>query len=163
MSKIPKKPDVDTLILYKGLVETPEGQTITYETLTGLIKRDVQGPARYLLYAARKIALREDGVAFGAKKKEGLVRLNDSGKVNHGLSGLGRIRRQAKRSTTILTSVRNFEGLSDEEKVQHNTGLSLFGVLESSLRSKQIKKIEAAVSEAAMILPTGRTLEIFMA
>lgn len=152
---------VDTTIIHKLLVAVPVGGTISYDAISNTIGRDVTKDARYLLESARRIAMREDRAVFGVKRGEGLVRLDDSGTVARGAEGLARARRTIRKHSRILSCVKDFNSMAEEDKVRHNTMLSVYGALYAATKPKSVAKVEAAVSTGQQKLATKKTLALF--
>lgn len=159
-----KKPDfeisVDRRMLTDRLRQVAVGESITYKALSEVISRDVQGPAHGALAGARETLLKNDGIVFGTIRGEGLKRLDDSEIVKTGESAIRRVRRASRRAAQII-AIADYTKLPQEAKVQHNTHLSVLGMLATVTKSTAIKKIEGKVSQAQTALPLAATLEAF--
>jgi hypothetical protein len=160
---IPER-SVDTQFLLERLLETDPGETITYEELTDLIGRDVRpgGDAYPNLFSARRIAQHDHRIVFEAVRKVGIVRLRDDAIVRTAPGSIQRARRAALRGSKVLACVEDFDNLSDKDKLQHNTALSVLGVIAHFAKPKSVKTVAAAVSDAKTRLPVARTIAHFM-
>jgi hypothetical protein len=152
---------VDTQIVLKRLLLAMIGDVITYAELTQLIGRDIRNGAYGCLVTARRRALNDERFVFRAIPNIGLKRLNDSEIIDTHQPAIAHIRSTMRKSAKELVSVQNFDSLPNEKKIQHNTALSVFGVLQEFTRPKTIASIESKVSEAQARLPVGRMLELF--
>lgn len=153
--------NVDARILLGRLKTAKKGEVITYEELSGMIGRDVQGNARHILRAARRWAAKER-VIFSAVTGEGVKRLDDEGKVRLGICSLDRIRRASRRAARTLTSIDDFESLSNESRIRHNMALSVFGVIQQATSRKLQDKISEKVNaDENGQLAIKKSLELF--
>lgn len=153
----------DSLILADRLRKLATGEKCSYAELTVLIRRNVQTDARGCLDTARRILQREEQIIFAPIRGEGLKRLSD-GEITHiGTETLQRINRASKRGVHKLTCVKDFNVLTNEEKVRHNAALSILGVFYEVSKSKGVKRIEAAVSVIQKQLPLKDALQAFIA
>lgn len=152
---------VDAAIILARLKNSAPGQVIEYKELSSLIGRNVQAEARYIMETARRHAKKER-IYFGVVTNVGLQRLDDSGKVKVGSGMLSKIRRTSRRASQTLAAVENFNTLSNELKVAHNTALSVFGIIQQVTSSGMQKKIAAKVEgvEGGM-LAMKKSLELF--
>lgn len=158
------KLSIDAQTLYgKALKLCEVGQLLTYDQLSKLIGRDVREHAYGALQTARRIAEREDGIAFGTITNVGLKRLNDVEVIGTADKTLAHIRRTASRSgRRVLWCLKDFDKLSDEKKVEHNARVSALTVLATISKNSAIRRIEGKVDLAQNgPLPIGRTLQIF--
>jgi len=151
---------IDVKTLCKAFAESHVGQIFTYKDLSQLIERDVQTEARNILTSARKITQRELGYVFGTIHGEGLKRLSDIEIVQTGTQTVARIRHASHRGVARISNAAP-EKLPLEGRVQMNTYLSVFAMLQTSLQEKRIKKLEARVAQAESRLPLDKTLEAF--
>lgn len=158
--RIDTQMSVDARILRDRLRALDVGDRVGYAELSEAIGRNVQTIARGALATARRALMREDRVVFGVERGEGLIRLNDGEIVEHGSTGLRRIRRAAQRTAKLVTCA-EFDRLSPEERSRHNMTLSLTGALQIMTSSHSQKKIEQAVSAANEAIPLAKTLEMF--
>ena len=72
------------------------------------------------------------------------------------------MRNTARRGISQITAVQNFDELTPEEKIRHNTDLSSLGVMKQFTSAKNRVLLEEAVREAAQPIAIEKTLELFM-
>lgn len=137
---------LDTRLLLERLEKSELGDVITYSELSEIIHSDVQGKSRGLLMTARRSCLNK-GIAFGAVVNVGLKRLTDSEIVATG-EGIRRHIRRSSRKAVKTIQCAEFNALSNEEKIRHNTALSFFGALYSVTSPRSEQKLLAKVQEA---------------
>jgi hypothetical protein len=152
---------VDTQLIYDRLCKANPGEVLTYTELSSLIDRDVQGVGRGVLNSARNMALRQNRFVFECIRNEGIKRLDDSAIVESGTDTIQRIRRAARKGALKLSSVKDFNGMNNGEKIRHNALISTLGVISHFSREVNIKRIETKVEEAQDKIPLQRTLDIF--
>lgn len=152
----------DTETLAACLRTVPVGGTVSYETLSGLIRGNVQQGARHLLDSARRIVQREEQAVFGTIRGVGLKRLTDTDKARTGGASLQRINRTSRRGIQILSCVQDFDKLDLNDKVKHNAYLSILAVFYEVSRPKSVRRIEGAVAVMQKQLPFTDTLRAFL-
>lgn len=150
---------VDTQVLERTLRASAVGTIVSYEELSKAIGRDVQNGARHILHSARRRLLAQDRIVFGVVTDVGLKRLDDHGIVGTAGQRLRHIRRTATMGAREMSSVQDFAALPNDTKVQHNAGLSVFGILRHVTRSQTMLKLEGAVREANDKLPLAKMLD----
>lgn len=154
---------IDTRTIYDRLVKSEIGETINYAELTALIGRNVQHEARYVLVSAMHRVESQDDMVFACVHGVGVKRLSDHEIVGIGDEALTRSRRAAKRGARKLSKIRDFNSLTDAEKISHNARLSVLGAIEAIARGSALRKIEQKISNTAssQALPLAKTLEAF--
>lgn len=152
---------VDGRRLAERLNAVPIDTIISYAELSGVILRNVQKEGRSALDSARRQLQRESKMVFAPVKNVGLKRLTDSAVVLTSQSTMRHINRSAKRGVQRLSCVQNFDGLTKEEMVRHNTSMSLLGVFYEITKAKSIRQIEAVVAVTQRVLPLADTLKAF--
>ena len=150
----------DTLLLMSALEKLDVGETMTYEDLTDVVKRSVQGSARHNLNSARKILERERRRVFGIIMGVGVKRLNDKEIAVSGVDTIKRVKRMASRGINRMTCV-IYEHLDNDSKIRFNTDASILGALAHISKGTSIKKIENKAKEQQQRLAIGATLEMF--
>lgn len=150
---------IDAKMIYDQLIIASVGDTVTYAELTSLIGRDVQQKGRGALITARRRARNIDRIIFGTVRDSGLLRLNDTEIVETGEGTLRHIRRAARRGAQKVLCVQNFNSLPNEKKIQHNTFVSMFGVMAEITKPNKIKAIEKRVESAQAVLPVAKMME----
>ena len=153
--------NVDVSILLERLRSTKNGDVIPYKELSELIGADVQRNSRHILASARNIA-KGERIYFGAVTRIGLQRLDDSAKVRTGAGLLNRVRRVTRAAANTLAAVDNFDLLSNEDKIIHNTTMSVCGVLLQATSEKVREKISDHVAPVeGGHLAMRKSLEMF--
>jgi hypothetical protein len=153
---------IDTTTIYQRIITANVGEQISYDELTALIGRNVQGPARSNLQAARMRALRDNNMVFSVVRTEGMKRLSDPEVVNTGEHVMGKIRRASRRGLKILTQgVADFNRLPNESKIKFNTFASVMGAITHATMGGTIQKLEKRVAEVHDKLPLAKTLAAF--
>ena len=157
-----KKPiptiSVESRLGYDRLNKATVGEIVSYPELAGLMGRDPQGPGRSMVLAAINRLLRHESKVFVAVHNQGYKRANDQEAIDAGQDSLQRSRRQIKRGARKLTCVQDFDALPNHDKIRHNTTLSVLGALTLLTDGKQMKKVEAAVTKNADVLPSRKVI-----
>lgn len=150
---------IDAKMIYERLIASSVGDTITYSELSELIGRDVQRTGRGALVTARRRARNIDRMVFGTVRTSGLTRLSDAQIVETGEGALSHIRRAARRGAQTVLCVQNFNSLPNEKKVQHNTYVSMLGMMAEVAKPAKIRAIEKSVEATQAALPLAKMLE----
>jgi hypothetical protein len=121
----------DTKALCQRLLKVPSGNEITFTELAETLGRSVQhGSARGLLDSARRIVLRDHGVAFEAIRGRGLRRLTADEAARIGTRQRHHIRRTSKRAIKDMDNVASkSNGLSAEAQRQLSIEIAAHGLL----------------------------------
>ena len=151
MTPINSKPpigqvSVDAQLLAKRLAKAVAGEQVAYQELNKLIGRNVQNGARYVLYTACNVVLREHGLVFGTVAGKGVVRLTDQELTQIHRPALARIGRISKRTTHKMAKVENWDALTDSEKRAYSAGLGALGAVALFSSSKAQKALEDSVT-----------------
>lgn len=159
----PKKPmfqlSIDTKMLAERLQKTSVGDTVTYEECSKIVSRDVTNGARHVLQAARRYCEAHYNMLFGCVHRVGLKRLNDSEIVDLGESTLKHVRRTSLKTARRIAQCADYEKLSEQKKIKHNTYASVLAMLGTALTEKRIAKIEERVKDTQRALPLAQTLK----
>ena len=151
--------NVDVQILADLLKTKGVGEVATYEELKAAIKRDLQGPARYLLAAARRRLLRDDRMVFDPITDVGLKRLSDVECVATHKRTAKRIQRTAERGIRVVAAA-DYDTLPNAVKIEHNIALAHLGALAHIAKPKQAKTLAEKV-DGTKPIPLAETLEMF--
>jgi hypothetical protein len=154
---------IDTRLLFERLKKLGPGEIVPYPELAEIIGRDVQrGKGYSSALSARNMLLNESPrIVIEAVAKEGLKRLTDHECAMIGPSVINGIRRKVRKGAKKLAAVQNFDGLTREEKVAHNTGLSMLGAIQQAVSAKAVGRIEKEVERAVQAIPVSKTLALF--
>ena len=93
-----------TRAIISAMRDVPVGDTITYRQIEAIIRDDPQ-QRRGIIQSARRVLLRDDGIAFGAVVGIGYRRLDDAGKLGALGSQMRRGRRAAQRGLHVAASI----------------------------------------------------------
>lgn len=148
-------PDRDELI--KFLRPMKHGETISYETMSAKIGRDVRGAARHVLSGALRWLEKHERIVFGVISKSGIKRLTDSEVVDYGGHFLEKSRRAAKRSVSKYSAVSDFASLPPEQRTKHQLGMSIAALVQATISVKSKKEIENCIVGGTQ--PTAALLE----
>lgn len=145
----------DTKTIANLLRKAAVGDVVTYAEMNEAIRRDVTGPARGALEAARRIVLREHRMVFDCIRSSGLKRLADSEIVDLSDKAMDSIRRTAKRTARKLVCV-NYDDMPNDKKTKHNASLSMFGVISELSKNSSTKRLEAEIAKQGDQLPVAK-------
>ena len=108
-------------LLYARISKANKGEIITYVELSNIIGIDVQKNGRGFLYTAINMALRENGLVFEAVHNIGMKCLTDeeTAKITGGFT-IKKIRRATLKGIRKITSIDDFDELSNDAKIKHN-------------------------------------------
>ncbi len=151
---------IDTRTLYDLLIKANVGDTVTFTAMSEALGRPVQGSEPSLQSALRH-AFNQDECAFGNVRTVGYRRLTDAEIVGSGEIETSLIRRRAKKAGKRLSYVENYDKMTPDEKIKHNSYMSIFSALSQITKTSAIKKIEGAVAKHGESLPLAKTLEAF--
>ena len=126
----------DTQALVAALAEISVGSLVTFEQLSACIGRDVR-EHRHLLYCARRVAERDNGIVFGSVRGVGLQRLTVEQIPHIGQSARRHIRSSAKRaSSSIHRVISRANDASNETRLAANREISMLGLLQEVASNK---------------------------
>lgn len=147
--------------IYKRLIATKPGDFISYDELTKLIGINVQTEGYGYRASATRIALVEDKMVFGVIPNDGIKRLNDNEIAKLGDSSIRKIRKESKNGIRKVTAVQDFDALTPESKMKHNSTLSVLAAFQHFTKPRNILKIESVVAENQKQINFDETLSIF--
>ena len=152
----------EVIELIKTLSSLKQGERIKYSDLTEIIIGECSpGGLKYpYLLSARRILTNEYKMLFRAVPNEGLERLEDPDIVSRSDKKLAAATRAAEKEMRILTFV-DFEKLSQEQQLTHNTNMSVFNVLKTVGATDKVKKIRSQIGNMGGRLEIGETIKAF--
>lgn len=152
----------EVIELIKRLSSLERGEIIKYSDLTELIMGECSpGGEKYsYLLSARRILTNEYKMVFKAVPNEGLERLDDPGIVIRSDKKLAAATRAAEKEMFILTFV-DYEKLSSEHQLTHNTNMSVFNVLKTVGATDKVKKIRNEIGNMGNRLEISETIKAF--
>lgn len=146
---------VDSLMLARRLRAADVGETISYDEMNALIRRDVRGAAEYALKTARKIALRDNQIVFGTVTGVGIKRLSDDEITSEPKRMFQRIRRAANRTVQVVACA-DPSKVSPDKQREISAALSIAGTIALFASPKSITAAEAM----AVASPTPAKLDV---
>lgn len=151
MKKIQSQMSIDAKALMDHLRKVVVGGTATYEEMSRIASKEIT-KNRGCMYTATNALLRE-GIRFDSIRSVGLRRMTDSEVARSGTRAIRLVGRKARRESRKMVAIKDFDGLCNEDKIQHNATLSVLGAISHFSRPTQVKILEAAVAEAHKRLP----------
>jgi len=155
-----KETSPETRLLYARIAKMEIGEVIPYAELDNIASRAVQGKGKHNLDRARHIAQRDDNIVTDCVFGVGLKRLDDSGIAGIGTHTLKSIRRKAKKGAKAMLNIRNYNALSNDEKRDYSTTLSVLGVVSHVSEPRRIAAMKNQISDSSNGLPTAETLKL---
>ena len=166
MNKEPRKHignmSADARSLIDRLSKLEVDQVVTYEELSKVVGKPVNGSSTALQRAKRRL-LMDEGMVLETVAKHGVKRLNDVDTVMTSEQTRNRIRGTARRGLQKISAVRDFNSLPNDMKVTWNAAAAWMGLVKHAMDGRQIKKIELKVHDATtqLSLTLAETLEAF--
>jgi len=151
---------INTQLLYERLSKLKVGEIISYDELSAVISQDIRSCWHNLATARRRVLALEK-IATECVRGEGVKRLSDVGIIGTFGADLRGIRRKAKKSRQRIVAIQDYDGLSEELKVQHNTSVSMLGAIEMFAKESSLKKLKGVVDYKAEKLSLADTLAAF--
>lgn len=145
----------DAKTLASVLSEITIGNVVTYQSLSEAIGRDVQSTSRGALATARKIVLKERRMVFDCVMNVGLKRLSDAEIVAIGDKTRSHMRRAARNATRKIVCA-DYNSMTKDLQVKHNTSLSLLGVIAEMATEKASTRLESHISKVGTELPVAK-------
>jgi hypothetical protein len=150
---------IESKIVLDRLSKAQPGETIPYAELDKLTGCDVR-KKRCAIHTPISKLLVEQGMVFICERGVGIRLLHNSEIPSLGQRDITRVSNISRRCIKRLTAV-NFESLSSEEKVSHNTALTLLSLFQRGSSNKSMKLVEESVKRQANPLPMAETLKLF--
>ena len=153
---------VDARLIYERLSTANPGDVVTYEELSQTIGiPSQQRPKAHLIVTARRKSQRDDGKVFAAITNVGLKCMTDSEIATSGEVDRKKIRSASKRGIKRISCVKDFGALSNEDKIAHNTSMSMLGAIHQGVSYQSMKRLENVIKDTSEALPLAKTLELF--
>jgi len=153
------QPSADARLLVQHMQKAHVGQVFSYEDLSNVISRGVDGSSTALRTALRRL-LRDHDMVFACIKGEGVKRLNDAEIVAEGGTVADAIRRKANRSVERQMKA-DFSRLSREQQGKFTAQVSVMASIAMMTKSKQMDRIAEASPSGVKELPIAQTLAMF--
>ncbi len=153
------KASIESTEIYKVLSEHEKGDVIPYELLNKAGMGNVREEKYYALTTAKKMLLRGNQ-KVAAPVKGGIKILTDEDVVALGPAAIKRISNASKREMKKLATT-HFDGLSNQDRIRHNTQMATMGALAHMASPRNQKKLEGKVNGDGKKLLVGDTLRFF--
>lgn len=140
-------------------MELQPGDLIHYSNLRLICPdRDLRGRHRWILTAARRIALRDGEMVFGVVKGVGLKRLTNEEVAAIPSSAIASTRRLVARSLR-KSACCDYARLAPQEQRAFNAGCSVLGTVKQFTKPQTIKRIQDSAERRK--LSFDETLRLF--
>lgn len=149
----------DTRLLIAHLQNATVGQEFTYEALSAVISRPVDGGTAALQTAMRRL-MRDKDMVFGCIRGKAIKRLDDRGIVDEGAQASDRIRRAARRSFERMSKA-EFSSLPREYQAKFSAHTSIMATLAHMTSSREVERLEKGIPTGKRELPVNETLKMF--
>lgn len=149
----------DARLLMQHLSKTTIGQVVTYEELSKIISRPVDG-ANGSLRTALKRLLRDQGIVFGNVHGTGFKRLDDAEIVAEGGKATDVIRRRAKRSMERQSKA-DFTKLTRDQQGRYTAQVSVMASIAYMTTDKQIERVAKSATPDVREISVAATLAMF--
>ena len=148
---------VNTKLLVAHILDVAPDALVPYAELEGVISEPVQankgsGKGYRALQAARNHLLFQHGRWCVTIINEGIRWSRGSEVVDEAVAVAVRVRRATRKAKLKLMTA-DYDSLSPDDKIKHNTYLTLVSFIEQTTRAPAIKRIEAGVRAAQSELP----------
>ena len=152
----------EVLEIVKILSKTQPGDIVTYDVLSEAIMGNCSpGEPKYpYILNARRILINEHKMVFKAVPNSGVERLNDVQIVDRSERKLASTALAAKKEMRILTFV-DFDKLSEEQRLTHNTQMSIFNVIKTVGQTDKVKMIKNVIGNMGNRLEIAETVKAF--
>lgn len=151
---------IERRLLEQRLSEMREDEEITYDELSKLIGKDIRNGAKHFLADARQWACDHHDVVTRCIPNVGIKRLKDADIVGAGLERAKHVRKSAGRGIRELSAVREFDKLTNQQKITHNAVTMSLALARFSAKPTTTRKLESKINPQMRELPVGRILEL---
>lgn len=135
----------DVQIIYRRLIDTEDGDIISYTELSELIGQNIL-KKRYILNSARRKAANENHIEFDTITRYGIERLSSNRIIEiTGPRTLNRIRTMNEKNRTKILNT-NYQKLSEENKCKKDLYITMTNFIDHTTREETIKKIKDGIN-----------------
>lgn len=145
----------ETKTLAHVLRQAKIGDVVSYQALTESIGVNVQSAGRSILASARKLVQREDKMVFDVDRNIGLKRLDDPSIISLSDKHRDHIRRTARKTVKAIACV-DYQTLTRENQVRHNTALSMAAFFMQAATDTSAKRLSAKIESVGTELPAAK-------
>ena len=153
------QPKIDQIALAEAMRQTSTGHTLPWSVINEAAKADCRATNRGSLYRLRERMIRDEQIVFRVVS-DGLLRLDDTGKIDAGGAKLFKARRAARRCIQTTMAVENYDGLPDYLKARHTAQVAIGSAVAAVLTTKMIRQVEKVVGTLPTI-DVAATLDAF--
>lgn len=148
--------NADTRAIADILNAAPFGGTVTLDTMTDAIGRDIRD-CRYVALSAMRVAERETGAVFASVRRIGYRRLTVDEFAEIGMTARARIRRTARSSARAMgAAMTRVNDMTDEQRRNVIREQSALGLLAHLAQDRSMPKIPDDVKQTQPIAITMR-------
>lgn len=151
--------NADSRLLMQHLSKATIGQTVTYDELSRIISRPVNGATGSLRTAMIRL-LRDQNMVFSNVHGTGFKRLDDSEIVAEGGKATDVIRRRAKRAIERQSKA-DFTKLTREQQARYTAQVSVLAATAFMTTERQIERIVQASKPDVKEIAVAATLAMF--
>lgn len=151
----------DTRLLRQTLAKASIDDFITYDALSAVISKPVNG-GTHALQSARNSLLRRERMVFGVIRGSGLKRLNDTDIVSASEQDVVGIRRKAKMAVRKLTSVQDYNAMPADKRLAHTVKMAVYTAVADISTERSMEVIEKASVGRSSALPFQDTIRAFL-
>lgn len=149
----------DARLLISFLKSAKVGDEFTYEALSNVVSRPVNGGSAALQTAMKRL-LRDSDMVFGIIRGKAIKRLDDKSIVDEGASFSNRIRRAARKSFERMAKA-DFNALPREYQAKFSAHTSVMATIAHMSTAAQMGKLERDIPSGKRELPIAETLRMF--
>lgn len=141
-------------VIVELMAAAQPGTIISYDEITAAIGRDAVKRRHSIVKAMRHLQ-REKRVVFAAVNGVGYQRLDSAGIVDAAAGTIAHIRRTSKKGVRKLACV-DYGDLDQDQKVAHNTRMTVLALVAESVSSSSVKRVEQKVVDSNAALPAAK-------
>lgn len=145
-------------LILEQIIDTKDGELITYSELSALTGLDIQFSHRHVLDRALAIALDEHNCLFDNERNVGYRRLSDVDEVRR-LKNMKRIRNLADRDAKRLSKV-SYNDLEESDRSYHNAKFAVLALVRNIATGKTVMKIEHKIDGDMSAVNVQKLLEV---
>lgn len=162
-------PDQETVSAFtyevRALVEAGRqidiGSVWTYQQIAETIGvPQIHGNHSSLQKALARLS-RDHGIEFRNVRKAGYVRLDDPGIVEAMPNDRASIQRKVKRSVQRSENVKDWSGLTNDQRAELNASRAILSVIRRAVDRKTIQRVKAEAQSIASEPDMQKTIELF--
>ena len=150
---------IETSMVIALMKKAEIGETIPYDKIFEACGKNPQTTGRGYVQTARTRLLNDDGIVFGCVREVGYKRLSDDEIVDLPEIDRKKIHRTVNRGAKKLTGINDYESLSASDKLKHNVGATMYGLLSRVSKKKTINRLMDTVKTNNSPIPSADVLK----